>query len=128
MSASRTFQFLGSSLVSWSSCKQFSVVQSTSAKYVATTSYCSQLLWTMATLRALGLEFSHVPLLCDSMSAMSVAKNHVLYSKTKHIDVRFYFLRDYSEKGDIDLHHVDTHRQLVDNLTKSLDESSFAHL
>jgi hypothetical protein len=55
-----------------------------------------------------GLEFSHVPLLCDSTSAISVAKNLVQHSKTKHIDVCFHFLRDHFEKGDIDLHHVDT--------------------
>jgi hypothetical protein len=82
----------------------------------------------MATLRDFGLEFSHVPLLCGSMSIINVAKNLVLHSKTKHIDVRFYFLRDHYEKGYIDLHHVDTHRQLVDILTKPLDQSTFVHL
>jgi hypothetical protein len=50
-----------------------------------------------------------VPLLCDNMSAISVAKNPVLHSRTKHIDVRFHFLREHSKKGDIDLRHVDTH-------------------
>jgi hypothetical protein len=63
----------------------------------------------MATLWDFGLEFHHVPLHCDSMSAISVAKNSMLHSKTKHIDVRFHFLRDHYERGDIDLHHVDTH-------------------
>jgi hypothetical protein len=65
----------------------------------------------MATLWDFGLKFSHVPLLCKSMSAISVAKNPVLHSKTKHIDVRFHFIREHYEKWDIDdLHHVDTHR------------------
>jgi hypothetical protein len=64
----------------------------------------------MATFWYFGLDFHHVPLLCDSTSAISVAKNHVLHSKTKDIDVRFHFLRDHSEQGDIDLCHVDTHR------------------
>jgi hypothetical protein len=57
----------------------------------------------MATLRDFGLNFHHVPLLCDSTSAISVAKNHVLHLKAKHIDVRFQFLCDHYEKGDIDL-------------------------
>jgi hypothetical protein len=43
----------------------------------------------MATLRDFGLDFYHVPLLFDSMSAISVAKNNVLHSKTKHVDVAF---------------------------------------
>jgi hypothetical protein len=64
----------------------------------------------MATLRDFGLVFQHVPLLCDSTSAISVAKNPMLHSKTKHIDVHFNFMRDHYEKGDIDLCHADTHR------------------
>ena len=128
-STSGTCQFLGSSLVSWSSRKQSNVAQSTTeAEYVAAASCCSQLLWMIATLRDFGLSFSHVPLLCDSTSAISVAKNPVLHSKTKHIDVRYHFLRDHVEKGDIELKHVDTSQQLADILTKPLDQATFARL
>ena len=82
----------------------------------------------LATLRDYGLKFSRVPLLCDSTSAISVAKNPVLHSKTKHINVRFHLLRDHVEKGDIDLRHVDTQNQLVDILTKPLDQATFTRL
>jgi hypothetical protein len=41
-----------------------------------------------------GEEFTHVPLQCDSTSAISVAKNPVLHSKIKHIGARYHFLRD----------------------------------
>jgi hypothetical protein len=74
------------------------------------------------------LHFHQVPLLCDSTSAITVAKNPVLHSRTKHIDVRFHFLYDHSENGDISLCQVDTHRQLADIFTKPLDLSSFTHL
>jgi hypothetical protein len=57
-------------LVSWSSRKQ----STTEAKYVVAAFYCSQLLWMMATLWDIGLDIHHVPLLCDSTSAISVAK------------------------------------------------------
>jgi hypothetical protein len=69
-----------------------------------------------------------VPILCDSMRSISVAKNHVLHSRTKHVDVCFHFLHDHSEKGDINLCHVDTHWQLANIFTKPLDQSTFAHL
>jgi hypothetical protein len=70
-----------------------------------------------------------VLLLYDSTSAISVAKNPVLQSRTKHIDIRFHFLHhDHPEKGDIDLRHIDTHRQLADIFTKPLDQSTFTHL
>jgi hypothetical protein len=55
-----------------------------------------------------GEESTHVPLLCDSTSAISIAKNLVLHSRTKHIEVRYHFLRDNVEKGNIDLIHVPT--------------------
>jgi hypothetical protein len=128
-SISWTCQFLVTSLVSWSSRKQSNVALSTTeAEYVAVASCCSHLLWMMATLRDFGLDFHHLPLLCDSMSAISVAKNLVLHSRTKHIDVRFHFLRDHYEKGDIELRYIDTTRQLADILTKPLDQKTFVHL
>jgi hypothetical protein len=46
----------------------------------------------------IGEEYTHVPLQCDSTSAISVAKNPVLHSITKNIDVRYNFLRDNVEK------------------------------
>jgi hypothetical protein len=69
-----------------------------------------------------------VPLLCDSTSAISVVKNSVLHSRTKHIELRKHFLRDNVEKGNIDLIHVPIEKQLDDILTKPLDQAKFAHL
>ncbi|WVZ90603.1 hypothetical protein U9M48_036888 [Paspalum notatum var. saurae] len=133
-STSGTCQFLGTSLVSWSSRKQVSVslstisLSTTEAEYIATANCCSQLLWMKATLSDFSLRFGKIPLLVDSTSAISVAKNPVLHSRTKHIDVRFHFLRDHYEKGDIDLIHVATENQLADIFTKPLELSAFARL
>jgi hypothetical protein len=52
---------------------------------------------------------------------LGVAKNPVLHSRTKHIEVRYHFLRDNVEKGNIDLIHVPTEKQPADILTKPLD-------
>jgi hypothetical protein len=75
-----------------------------------------------------GEEYTHVPLQCDSTSAISVAKNPVLHSKTKHIEVRYHFLRGNVEKGKIALIHVPTHDQLAYIFTKPLDQASFTRL
>jgi hypothetical protein len=97
-STSSTCQFLVSSLVSWSTRKQSSVAQSTTeTKYGAAASCCSQLLWITYTLSGFCEECSHVPLTCDSTSAISVAKNLVLHSRTKHIEVKYHILRDNVE-------------------------------
>jgi hypothetical protein len=75
-----------------------------------------------------GEEFTLVPLQCDNTSAISVAKNPVPHSETKHIEVRYYFLRDIVEKGKIALIHVPTHYQLADIFTKPLDQATFTRL
>jgi hypothetical protein len=49
----------------------------------------------------------------------------MLHCKTKHIEVRYHFLRDSVEKGKIALIHVPTHDQLADIFTKPLDQSTF---
>jgi hypothetical protein len=128
-STSGTFQFLGSSLVSWSSREQSSVPQSTiEAEYVAASSCFSQLLWITYTMSDFGEEYTHVLLQCDNTSAISVAKNPVLHSKTKDIEVRYHFLRDNVGKGKIALFHVHTHDQLADIFTKPLDQATFTRL
>jgi hypothetical protein len=98
---SGTFQFLGFSLVSRSSRKQSSVAQSTTeAQYVAAASCCSQLLWISYIMSDFGEEYTHVSLQCDSTSAISVAKNPVLHSKTKHIEVISFYERQRRERED----------------------------
>jgi hypothetical protein len=128
-STSGTCQFLGRSLVSWSSKKQNSVALSTAeAGYVAAGACCAQLLWMRLTLRDFGCNFSKVPLLCDNESAIKLANNPVNHSRTKHIYIRHHFLRDHEAKGDIALSHVSTDKQLPDIFTKSLDEQRFCAL
>ncbi|WVZ96696.1 hypothetical protein U9M48_042300 [Paspalum notatum var. saurae] len=128
-STSGTCQFLGTSLVSRSSRKQSSVATSTcEAEYVAATSCCSQMLWMLATLRDYDLTYGRVPILCDSSSAINVAKNLVLHSRTKHIDVRYHFLRNNYEKDVIDLVKVSSENQVADILTKPLELETFARL
>jgi len=102
-STSGTCQFLGTSLVSWSSRKQASVaLSSTEAEYVAAASCCSQILWMKQTLKDFGLSYGRVPIYIDNMSTISLAKNPVMHSRTKHIDIRFHFLRDSYEKREIE--------------------------
>ena len=125
-STTGTCQFLGWSLVAWSSKKQNSVALSTAkAEYVAAGACCAQLLWMKQTLSDFGCHFSAIPLLCDNESAIKLANNPVQHSRTKHIDIRHHFLRDHEAKGDIVLQHVSTDGQLANIFTKPLDEQRF---
>ncbi|WVZ75439.1 hypothetical protein U9M48_023490 [Paspalum notatum var. saurae] len=82
----------------------------------------------LTTLRDYGLTYGRIPILCDSSSAISVAKNLLLHSRTKHIDVRYHFLRDNYEKGIIDIVKVANENQVADILTKPLDLETFNRL
>jgi hypothetical protein len=124
-----TCQFLGRSLVSWASKKQNFVARSTAeAEYIAAGHCCVQLLCMRQTLRDYGYKLSKVPLLCDNDSAIRMVDNPVEHSRTKHIDIRYHFLRDHQQKGDIEIAYVNTHNQLVDIFTKPLDEKTFSKL
>jgi hypothetical protein len=106
-STSRTFQFLGRSLVSWSSKKQnFNALSTVKAKYVTVGSCCAQLLRMRQTLNDYGYTINQVPLLCDNESAIKIAYNHCEYSRTKYIDIRHHFFRDHTIKGHIIISHV----------------------
>jgi hypothetical protein len=128
-STSSSCHFLGNSLITWSSRKQSSIAQSTAeSEYIAVACCCSQILWIVATLNDYWINLNKVPLFCDNTSAICIAKNPVQRSRTKHIDIRFHFLRDHVEKGTIVLHRIDTEHQLADIFTKPLDSSHFALL
>jgi hypothetical protein len=79
-------------------------------------------------MRDFGLRFERVPLMCDNISDISVAKNPIFYKKMRHIERRHYFLRDHVEKGDIEMRYIDTERRLTDIFTKPLNSSRFADL
>jgi hypothetical protein len=109
-----TCQFLGRSLVSWSSKKQTSVALSTAeVEYVTAGQCCVQLLWMRQTLRDYGYNLSKVSLLCDNESAIRLADNPVEHRCTKHIDIWHHFLRDHQQGGDIDIYHISTKNQLA---------------
>jgi len=128
-STSGACQLLGNRLVSWSSKKQHSVSISTAeAEYVAAGSCCSQILWMQYQLQDYGVTASKTPIFCDSTSAIAISNNPVLHSRTKHIDIRYHFIRDHVMKEDVELHFIPTDNQLADLFTKPLDESRFNYL
>ncbi|KAJ9557666.1 hypothetical protein OSB04_012280 [Centaurea solstitialis] len=128
-STSGHVQFLGDKLVSWGSKKQYCVSTSTTeAEYVAAASCCSQVLWMRTQLHNYGYNFNHIPIYCDSESAIAITCNSVQHTRTKHIDIRYHFIKDHVERGMIELYFVNTEYQLADLFTKPLDEKRFNFL
>ena len=128
-STSGSCQFVGRRLVSWHSKKQHSVSTSTAeAEYITAGSCCAQILWMRNQLRDYGLWMSKIPIFCDNTSAISISNNPVQHSRTKHIDIRYHFIREHVTNGTVELHFVPTEDQIADIFTKPLDESTFSKL
>ncbi|GJU85179.1 retrovirus-related pol polyprotein from transposon TNT 1-94 [Tanacetum coccineum] len=69
-----------------------------------------------------------IPIYCDSKSAIAISCNPVQHSRTKHIAVRYHFIKEHVEKGTIELYFVKTDYQLADLFTKALPVDRFNYL
>ncbi|KAJ0555461.1 putative RNA-directed DNA polymerase [Helianthus annuus] len=122
-------QFLGNRLVTWQCKKQTCVATSTcEAEYIAASSCCSQVLWIQQQLRDYGFEFLTTPIYVDNSAALQITRNPVQHSKTKHIEIKYHFIRDCFEKRLIDVVKVHTDDQRADLFTKAFDKSRFDFL
>ncbi|GJT03571.1 retrovirus-related pol polyprotein from transposon TNT 1-94 [Tanacetum coccineum] len=120
-STSGSMQLLGERLVSWSSKRQKSaVISSTKAEYIALSGCCTQVLWIRSHLTDYGLGFNKIPMYWDKKSAIALCCNNVQHSRSKHIDIRFHFIKEQVENGVVELYFVNTEYQLADIFTKAL--------
>ncbi|GKE53073.1 retrovirus-related pol polyprotein from transposon TNT 1-94 [Tanacetum coccineum] len=122
-------QFLGEKLVSWSSKKQdCTALSTTEAEYVSLSACCAQVIWMRTQLTDYGYHFNKIPIYCDSKSAIAISCNPVQHARTKHIAVRYHFIKEHVEKGMIKLYFVKTDYQLADLFTKALLVDRFNYL
>ncbi|GJY95827.1 retrovirus-related pol polyprotein from transposon TNT 1-94, partial [Tanacetum coccineum] len=103
-------------------------MSSAKAEYVVAAGCYASILWMKSQLSDYDIHYKMVPIFCDNTSAITISKNPLLHSRTKHIDIRYHFIRDHILKGDIELHFIPTEYQLVDIFTKPLDEPTFTRL
>ena len=75
-----------------------------------------------------GFKLEKIPIFCDNTSAIAITQNPVQHSRTKHIDIRYHFIREHVMNGIVELHFVPSEKQLADIFTKPLDESTFSRL
>nr|GEU94231.1 hypothetical protein [Tanacetum cinerariifolium] len=126
---SGSLKFLGDRLISWSSKRQKSAaISSTKAEYITLSGCCAQILWMRSQLTDYGLGFNKIPLYYDNKSVIALCCNNVQHSRSKHIDIRYHFIKEQVENGMIELYFVNTEYQLADLFTKALGKDRIEFL
>ncbi|GJX52528.1 putative RNA-directed DNA polymerase [Tanacetum coccineum] len=107
--------------VSWQSRLQKCVALSTTeAEYMAATKACKELLWLKRFLQELGFKQQRYAVIYNNQSAIHLAKNSMFHKRTKHIDIRYHWIRDAIEDGMFELNKVHTDDNASDMLTKAV--------
>jgi hypothetical protein len=122
--------FLGDSLVAWLSKKKGSIsLSSTEAENIVVATCCTQILWMIQTLANLKVTYTDpIPIHCDNTSAISVSMNPILHSKTKHIPIKYHFLREQVTNIIVQLNYIPSTEQIADIFTKPLAATPFRYL
>ena len=121
---------LGTGVVSWSSKKQPIVTLSTTeAEFVAAASCACQAIWLRRILEEIQFkQQGETSIYCDNSSTIKLSRNLVLHGRSKHIDVKYHFLRDLAKDEVINLIFCRSEDQVVDIFTKPLKTPLFHKL
>ena len=118
---------INGSTVTWSSKKQSVVATSTvEAEYIASSNATREAIWLRTLLSE--LDFPQVTatiIHSDSAGSIALSNNPVSHSRAKHIDIRYHFIRDQIDRGNIKLEYVSTKDMIADILTKALPRDAF---
>nr|GFB22828.1 hypothetical protein [Tanacetum cinerariifolium] len=90
------------------------------AEYIALSGCCAQILWMRSQLSDYGLAFNNIPMYCDNKSAIALCCKNVQHFWSKHINIKYHFIKEQVENGVIELYFVNTEYQLADLFTKAL--------
>ncbi|GJZ32735.1 retrotransposon protein, putative, unclassified [Tanacetum coccineum] len=102
-------------IVSLSSSKRqkSAAISSTEVEYIALSGCCAQILWMRSQLTDYVFGFNKIPMYYDNKSVIALCCNNVQHSRSKHIDIRFHFIKEHVENGVIKLYFVYTTVQMA---------------
>ncbi|KAG8473481.1 hypothetical protein CXB51_035654 [Gossypium anomalum] len=114
--------------IRWKATLQTTVALSTTeAEYMAITEAYKEAIWLKGLFSELNEDLQISTVFCDSQSAIFLTKDQMFHERTKHIDVRYHFVRDIIARGDIVVSKISTHENPADMMTKSLPITKFEH-
>src|SRR5258705_689288 len=112
---------LAGGAVSWVSRKQKTVaLSSTGAEYMAISDTCHQIIWIESLMQELSFPITNIDLCCDNQGAIFLASNPAQEHRSKHIDIRYHYIRECVEEKKVSLTYIPTTDQVADLMTKNL--------
>ena len=98
------------------------------AEYVAACSASCEAVWLRKLLSNLfDLQLDATCIYCDNQSCVKLSKNLVFHDKSKHIEIKYHYIRDMVQRGAVKLQYVATDKQIADVLTKPLARVKFEY-
>ncbi|KNZ75967.1 Copia protein [Termitomyces sp. J132] len=121
---------LGSGVISWASRKQKTVAASScEAEYMAAFEAAQECIWLRALLQAIGHDLSKATtIMCDNNAATNLSENPLLYSRVKHVDIKYHFLRERVASNELTIRYINTRDNIADLFTKPLPLPRFSRL
>ncbi|KAG7598335.1 Reverse transcriptase RNA-dependent DNA polymerase [Arabidopsis suecica] len=117
---------IGGNTISWKSGLQRVVaLSSTESEYMSLTEAVKEAVWLKGLLKEFGYEQKKVEIFCDSQRAIALAKNNVHHERTKHIDVKYHYIREVIANGDVEVLKISTEKNPADIFTKVVPVSKF---
>ncbi|KAF7773627.1 hypothetical protein Agabi119p4_5794 [Agaricus bisporus var. burnettii] len=121
------FVTIANGTISWLSRKQKTVaLSSTEAEYMAISDCSRQLVWVSQLLTEIGFEIQTPMLYGDNMGSLFWSTSEVQEKRSKHIDIRFHYIRELLEQKQINLDWIDGSKNPADVLTKNLEKVKFS--
>lgn len=115
--------------IAWTSTLQKSVsLSTTEAEFVAASEGAKQLIWNCRLMEELGVNLDKPTLYVDNASAIKLTKNPEFHKRSKHIEIRHYFVRECYQNGYFDVQHIEGKKQIADIFTKPLGPQRFMEL
>jgi hypothetical protein len=121
---------LGSAMISWGSRKHKSIALSTAeAEYIAACEACTKVVWLRKLICGLFDQVQDLTIIyCDNQSCIRLSEHPMFHEQSKHIEIKYYFIRDKVQEGEVKLQYISIDEQTTYILTKPLSRIKFSYL
>jgi hypothetical protein len=117
--------FLGNGPISWTSRLQPTIAHSSAeAEYMALCSATQEAIHLRQLMQEMGFsQQGSTKIYEDNQGCIAMSKNPVMHKRTKHIAIRFHFIREKVESGEVEIEYIPTEHQWADALTKGISRT-----